>query len=262
MEEREMSLTGPPAARPAGPLTGNVALVTGGSRGIGAAVARRLAAEGADVAFTYVQAADAAAKVVADVEAAGRRGLALVADSGSPDAVAGAVERTVAELGRIDVLVNNAGVGFYGPLDEVTVDQIDRTLAVNVRAALVAAQTAARRMGPGGRIVTIGSCLAARVTDPGWTLYSASKSALDGLTKGLARDLGARQITANVVHPGPIDTDMNPADGPDADGERAFVALERFGTADEVAATVAHLAGDEARYVTGASIAVDGGFAA
>ena len=253
-----MSLTGPLPR----PLTGKVALVTGGSRGIGAAVARRLAADGADVALTYVRAADAAAKVVADVEAAGRRGLALVADSGSPDAVAGDVERTVAALGRIDVLVNNAGVAFYGPLDELTVDQVDHTLAVNVRAALVGAQVAARRMGPGGRIVTIGSCLAARAAGPGWTLYAASKSALDGLTKGLARDLGARQITANVVHPGPIDTDMNPADGPDADGERALVALERFGTADEVAATVAHLAGDEARYVTGASIAVDGGFAA
>jgi 3-oxoacyl-[acyl-carrier protein] reductase len=244
------------------PLAGKVALVTGGSRGIGAAIARRLAADGADVAITYGAAADAATKVVAEIEAAGRRGIAIAADSAEPEAVVAAVERTVSSLGRIDVLVNNAGIGVYGLLDDITIGEVDHTLAVHVRAAFVGAQAAARHMTAGGRIVTIGSCLATRVTDPGWTLYATSKSALDGMTKGLARDLGSRQITANVVHPGPIDTDMNPANGPAADGERSFVALGRFGTGGEVAATVAHLAGDEARYVTGASIAVDGGFAA
>jgi 3-oxoacyl-[acyl-carrier protein] reductase len=243
-------------------LAGRVALVTGGSRGIGAAIARRLAADGADVAVTYLQAGDAAAKVVADIEAAGCRGLAIAADSSDRLAVAAAVERTVADLGRLDVLVNNAGIGTYGTVDELTVDDVDRTLAVHARSAFVAAQAAARHMGPGGRIVNIGSTLAERVPTPGWSAYAMSKSALLGLTKGLARDLGPRQITVNLVHPGPVDTDMNPADGPDADGERAYVALGRFGTADEVAGVVAHLASDEGRYVTGAAVSVDGGWAA
>jgi 3-oxoacyl-[acyl-carrier protein] reductase len=239
-----------------------VALVTGGSRGIGAAIARRLAADGADVALTYVQAADAAAQVVGDIDTAGRRGLALAADSTDADAVVAAVERTVAELGRLDVLVNNAGIGMYGTVDELTLADVDRTLATHARSAFVAAQAAARHMGPGGRIVNVGSTLAERVPTPGWSAYAMSKSALLGLTKGLARDLGPRQITVNLVQPGPVDTDMNPADGPDADGERGFVALGRFGTVDEVASVVAHLASDEGRYVTGASVSVDGGWAA
>ena len=243
-------------------LTGRVALVTGGSRGIGAAVARRLAADGADVAVTYLQAADAAAKVVADIEAAGRRGLAVAADNGDARAVVAAVERTVADLGRLDVLVNNAGIGTYGTVDELTVDDVDRMLAVHARGAFVAAQAAARHMRPGGRVVNIGSSLAERVPAPGWSAYAMSKSALLGLTKGLARDLGLRQITVNLVHPGPVDTDMNPADGPAADGERVYVALGRYGTVDEVAAVVAHLASDEGRYVTGAAVSVDGGYAA
>jgi 3-oxoacyl-[acyl-carrier protein] reductase len=243
-------------------LARKVALVTGGSRGIGAAIARRLAADGADVALTYVQAGDAAAKVVADIEAAGSRGLAIPADSADADAVVAAVERTVAELGRLDVLVNNAGIGTYGTVDELTLDDVDRTLAIHARSAFVAAQAAARHMAPGGRIVNIGSTLAERVPTPGWSAYAMSKSALLGLTKGLARDLGPRQITVNLVHPGPVDTDLNPADGPDADGERAFVALGRYGTTDEVAGVVAHLASAEGRYVTGAAVSVDGGWAA
>jgi NAD(P)-dependent dehydrogenase (short-subunit alcohol dehydrogenase family) len=243
-------------------LEDKVALVTGGSRGIGAAIARRLAADGADVAVTYLQAGDAAAKVVADIEAAGRRGLAIPADSTDPQAVAAAVERTVAELGGLDVLVNNAGIGTYGTVDELTLEDVDRTLAVHARSAFVAAKAAVRHLGPGGRIVNIGSTLAERVPTPGWSAYAMSKSALLGLTKGLARDLGARQITVNLVQPGPVDTDMNPADGPAADGERAFLALGRFGTADEVAGVVAHLASDEGRYVTGTALTVDGGWAA
>lgn len=243
-------------------LIGKVALVTGGSRGIGAAVVRRLAREGADVALTYVRGEEHARRVVAEVAALGRRALAIAADAADDAAVIAAVERTVRELGRLDVLVNNAGIGAFGPLDTVRLDEVDRILAVNVRAAFVAAQAAARSMSRGGRIVSIGSCLAERVPGAGTALYSMSKAALVGMTKGLARELGARGITANVIHPGPIDTDMNPADGAGADAQRAITALGRFGTPDDVAAMVAHLAGGAGDYVTGAAIAVDGGYAA
>ncbi|WP_437634580.1 SDR family oxidoreductase [Sorangium sp. So ce854] len=243
-------------------LAGKVALVTGGSRGIGAAIARRLARGGADVALTYVSAAERARAVVGEVEAAGRRGLAIAADSADSAAVVGAVERTVAELGRIDILVNNAGIALMGPLEAVTLDDVDRTLAIHVRSVFLASQAAARHMGAGGRIVSIGSCLAERAPGPGTTLYSMSKAALVGLTKGLARDVGPRGITANLVQPGPIDTDMNPADGPGADGQRSLLAVGHYGSADDIAATVAHLAGEGGRFITGATIAVDGGFAA
>jgi 3-oxoacyl-[acyl-carrier protein] reductase len=245
-----------------GALTGKVALVTGGSRGIGAGIARRLAADGADVALTYLQSKEQAGGVVDAIAAQGRRGLAIPADSGEVEAVAGAVERTVAELGQLDILVNNAGTAVLGPIDTLSVADVDRMYAVNVRAAVIAAQAAAPHMGDDGRIVTIGSCVAARVPGPGWSLYAMNKAALVGLTKGLARDLGARGITANVVQPGPIDTDMNPADGEGADGERALLAVDDFGHVDDVAAVVAYLAGPEGRFVTGAAIDVDGGWAA
>jgi NAD(P)-dependent dehydrogenase (short-subunit alcohol dehydrogenase family) len=192
----------------------------------------------------------------------GRRALAIRADSADPRAVAGAVERTVAELGRLDILVNNAGIAALGPLEAVTLEELDRTLAIHVRAAFVAAQAAARHLGEGGRIISIGSCLAERVPWPGISLYAMSKAALIGLTKGLARDLGARGITVNVVQPGPIDTDMNPADGPTAEEERRQLALGEFGQGEDIAATVAHLAGEGGRFITGAAIAVDGGFTA
>ncbi|WP_437927200.1 3-oxoacyl-ACP reductase family protein [Sorangium sp. So ce291] len=243
-------------------FAGKVALVTGGSRGIGAAIVRRLARGGADVALTYVSAPERGRAVVADVEAAGRRGLAIAADSADPAAVVGAVERTVAELGRLDILVNNAGIALMGPLDAVTLEDVDRTLGIHVRAVFLASQAAARHMGAGGRIISIGSCLADRVPGPGTTLYSTSKAALVGLTKGLARDLGARGITANLVQPGPIDTDMNPAHGAGADDQRGLVALGQYGSVDDIAATVAHLAGEGGRFITGATLAVDGGFAA
>jgi 3-oxoacyl-[acyl-carrier protein] reductase len=242
-------------------LVGKAALVTGGSRGIGAAIARRLARDGADVAITYLQAAREAAAVVSDVEAAGRRGLAIAADSADATAVVAAVDRAAAELGRLDILVNNAGVFPYGPLDEVALAEVDHTLAVHVRSVFVGSQAAVRHMGEGGRIISIGSCFADRVPGPGVTLYTASKTALVGLTRGLARDLGACGITANLVHPGPTDTDMNPADGPTAEDERRLIALGRFATGDEIAATVAYLAGEGGRFVTGAELAVDGGFA-
>ncbi len=243
-------------------LEGKVALVTGGSRGIGAAIARRLAREGADVALTYLNAAGRAKAVVEEIEAAGRVGLAIPADGAEPKAVVGAVERTVNEFGRLDVLVNNAGIFPNGPLDDVSLEEVDRTLAVHVRAVFVASQVAAKHMEGGGRIISIGSCFAERVPYPGVSLYAMSKSALIGLTKGLARDLGERGITANLVHPGSTDTEMNPADAPEAAAEREYIALGHYGRADDIAATVAHLAGEGGRYVTGASIAVDGGFAA
>ncbi|NEY32428.1 SDR family oxidoreductase [Streptomyces sp. PRKS01-65] len=242
-------------------LTGKAALVTGGSRGIGAATALRLARQGADVAVTYVSGKEAAEEVVRAVEALGRRAVALRADFADADEPAGAVERTAAAFGGgLDILVNNAGVGLLGPLESLTLADVDRVLAVNVRGVFLASQAAAARMREGGRIITVGSCMALRVPGPGGTLYTMSKAALVGLTKALARELGPRGITANIVHPGPIDTDMNPADGPYADGQAAMTALGRFGTAGEVASVVACLAG--AAYVTGAEFTVDGGHAA
>ncbi|WP_309318504.1 SDR family NAD(P)-dependent oxidoreductase [Streptomyces salinarius] len=237
--------TNPLAPAPS-PLAGRTALVTGGSRGIGAATALRLAREGADVALTYVNGKDAAEDVVRAVEALGRRAVALRA--------------ATALGGGLDVLVNNVGLGLLGPLESLALADVDRLLAVNVRGVFLASQAAAARMGEGGRIITVGTCMSQRVPGPGGTLYAMSKSALIGLTKALARELGPRGITANIVHPGPIDTDMNPADGPYAQGQAAMTALGRFGTADEVASTVAYLA--TASYVTGAEYAVDGGHAA
>jgi len=244
-----------------GKLDGKAALVTGGSRGIGAAITRRLATDGADVAFTYVNAADSAAEVAADIERAGRRGLAIEADAADPDAAA-TVEQAVAELGRLDILVNNAGVFPTGPIEEVSLEEVDRTLALHTRAPYLTAQAAVRHMGAGGRIISIGSCFVERVPYPGISLYAMSKAALTGLTKGLARDLGDRGISVTLVHPGSTDTDMNPADAPEADAERGYIALGDYARPEEIAATVAHLAGDEGRYLTGTVIAVDGGFAA
>ncbi|MCX5394085.1 SDR family oxidoreductase [Streptomyces sp. NPDC006482] len=243
-------------------MNGTAVLVTGGSRGIGAATAVRLAREGADVAFTYVRDEAAAQEVAARIEAAGRKALPLRADAADAGDAAGAVEWAADALGRLDVLVNSVGAGVLGPLESLTLADVDRVLAVNVRAAFLASQAAAGRLPEGGRIVTIGTCMTQRVPGPGGTLYATSKSALIGLTKALARELGGRGITANIVHPGPTDTDMNPADGPYAAGQAAMTALGRFGTAEEVASMVAFLAGPEARYVTGAEFTVDGGHAA
>lgn len=240
-------------------LEGKVALVTGGGRGIGAAIAKRLAKEGAAVALTYVSAPDKAEAVVAAIEAAGGRARAYRADSADAKAVPAIVDRVAAELGRLDILVGNAGIFMAKPLEDYTHDDIDRMLAVNVRAVFTGAQAAARHLPRGGRIITIGSCLAERVPGPSMTLYALSKSALIGLTKGLARDLGPRGITVNVVQPGPIDTDMNPADGPHADGQRAWLALGHYGQGEDIAGLVAYLASEEGRFVTGAALTVDGG---
>lgn len=240
-------------------LSGKTALVTGASRGIGAAIARKLAEDGADVAITYAKGSTLADAVVADIKALGRRGLAIAADSADPDAVRQAVAETAKTFGRLDILINNAGVFPYGPFEEVSLAEFDRTMAIHARAAFVAAQAAAAHMGKGGRIISIGSNLGERVPHPGVSLYAMTKSALIGFTRGLARDLGERGITVNLVQPGPTATDMNPPEGESADDQKARSALGHYGAAEDVAATVAHLASDAARQITGASILIDGG---
>ncbi|CCH33429.1 3-oxoacyl-ACP reductase family protein [Actinosynnema sp. NPDC047251] len=238
-------------------IEGKVALVTGGSRGIGAAVARRLARDGADVALTYRSNAD---DVVEEIKAIGRRVLAIRADSADPAAIGAAVAETAATLGRLDIVVNNAAEFLVGPVEELGVEEFDRTFDVNVRAPFLAVKAALPHLGAGGRIVSIGSNVAERAAFPGFSLYSASKAALLGLTKALGRELGPRGITVNLVCPGPTATDMNPEDHPMADAIRALTAVGRYGQPDEVAAAVAYLVSDEARYVTGTQLAVDGGF--
>ncbi|MDA3643195.1 SDR family oxidoreductase [Saccharopolyspora indica] len=240
-------------------LAGKVALVTGGGRGIGAGIAERLAADGADVAITYNTGAERAHAVAGKISGTGRRSLAIAAPATDAEAVANAVQRTVDEFGRLDVLVNNAGIFPFGTIDELTLDQFDETVTVNVRAAFVAVRAAIAHLPEDGRIINIGSNLAERVPGPGLSLYSLSKSALIGFTKGLARDLGPRGITANVVHPGSTDTEMNPADGAGAEAQRTLTALGRYSTPADIAATVAHLAGESGRSITGTSITVDGG---
>ncbi|MEU7866252.1 SDR family oxidoreductase [Dactylosporangium sp. NPDC049140] len=240
-------------------LHGKVALVTGGSRGIGAAIARELAARGADVAITYQSGAAPAAAVACEIKERGRRALTLQADSADAAAVAGAVDEAAELLGRLDILVNNAAIFLPGAEG---IDDLDRTLAVNVRGPYAAARAAARHLSAGGRIVNIGNNVAERVPFPGLTVYALSKTALAGLTKGLARELGPRGITVNLVHPGPTDTDANPASQPNAAAMAGLTALGRYADAAEIASVVAFLAGDDAGYVTGASISADGGWAA
>ncbi|MEE1737847.1 SDR family oxidoreductase [Streptomyces sp. BE147] len=238
------------------------ALVTGGSRGIGAATALRLAREGADVAVTYVQDEEAATAVVRRIEGYGRRGVALRCDAADAGAAAGAVGRAADALGRLDILVNNAGIGVLGPISTLGTADVDRVLAVNVRAVFLACRAAAGRLADGGRVITVGTALSRYAGGTGGTLYAMSKSALAGLTKPLARELGPRGITVNLIQPGPVDTDLNPADGPFAEGQRSATALARFGTTDEVASLVAYLASADAAYITGTEVVVDGGHAA
>ncbi|TPJ63015.1 MULTISPECIES: SDR family oxidoreductase [unclassified Mesorhizobium] len=240
-------------------LSGKAALVTGGSRGIGAAIARKLAADGASVALTYVNGEEQARAVVGEIEANGGRAIAIKADNRDAAAVARAVDDVASAFGRLDILVNSAGIWRAAPIDTLSLADFDETMEVNLRAPFVASKAAVAHMGEGGRIISIGSNLAERVTDTSLSAYSASKAALVGLTKALARDLGARGITANIVHPGSTDTDMNPASGPHAEHQREKMATPRFGDADEVAGMVAWLAGPEGRFVTGAALTIDGG---
>jgi 3-oxoacyl-[acyl-carrier protein] reductase len=243
-------------------LAGKVAFIQGGSRGIGAAIAKRLAADGAAVAITYISAAGKAQALVNEIKEAGGKAIALQADSADAAALSDAIRKTVETLGRLDILVNNAGVLAIGPLEQFSLNDFDRTLAVNVRSVFVATQEAARHMTAGGRIINIGSTNAERMPFAGGGPYAMSKSALVGLTRGLARDLGPRGITVNNVQPGPVDTDMNPDSGDFAATLKGMMALGRYGTTDEIAGFVSYLASDEAGYVTGASLSIDGGFAA
>jgi len=240
-------------------LAGKVALVTGGSRGIGAAIAKRLAAEGASVAITYSKGADAAASIVEAIERAGRKAIAIQADAADADAVRNAVERTVTTFGRLDVLVNNAGTAIPKTFEEATLEEMDRVIAINVRGVFVATQAALKHMKSGGRIIMIGSSVGERVVVPGLVPYSATKGAVKIFTQALSREVGRRGITVNNVQPGPIDTDLNPAAGDWAVPQKAATALDRYGHVDEIAALVAFVAGPESSYITGANLTVDGG---
>ena len=243
-------------------LEGKVALVTGGSRGIGAGIAKRLAADGASVALTYANSKDQADQVVADIAAAGGTAFAIQADSAVEADVVASVTETVQRCGQLDILVNNAGGGTFATLDEMATADIDRTLAVNVRAVILAIRESLKHLGPGGRIINIGSINAERVPFAGISVYAASKGAIAGLTRGLARELAPKGITINNVQPGPVDTDNNPADGPAAPLMLAAMALDRFGDVSEIGAFVSFLAGPDSGYITGANLNIDGGFTA
>lgn len=244
------------------PLSGKAAVVIGGTRGIGAAISRRMADDGAAVGIIYASRGDDADRLATDLRA--RTGTVAMVQADASDArlLDGALDRLVTELGRVDILVSVAGVAIVGALEDYADDAFDRTFALNVRMPFLAARKAARLMGDGGRIITIGSIVADRMPGEGGTLYAASKAALGGMTRGLARDLGARGITANLVQPGPINTERNPADGPDADANRGPLAIHRHGTPEEVAALVAYLASPAAGFVTGATYNIDGGWSA
>jgi 3-oxoacyl-[acyl-carrier protein] reductase len=240
-------------------LAEKVALVTGGSRGIGAAIAKRLAADGASVAITYASDSKSASAVVKAIESKGGKAIAIQADAADARAVQSAVEKTVATLGRLDILVNNAGTAIPKSFEDTTLDEMDRMFNINVRGTLAATQAALKHIKSGGRIIMIGSCVGERTMTPGLVAYSASKGAVKMFTQGLTREVGSRGITVNNVQPGPIDTDLNPAAGDWAAPQIANTALGRYGTVDEVAALVSFVASPEAAYITGANLTVDGG---
>jgi 3-oxoacyl-[acyl-carrier protein] reductase len=240
-------------------LAGKVAIVTGASKGIGAAIAKRLAADGARVAITYSRGADAAASVVKAIESSGGKAVAIRADATNPKAVQAAIDKVVSAYGRLDVLVNNAGTAIPKKFEETTLEELDQVINLNVRGVFIATQAALKQMNDGGRIISIGSCVGERMMTPGLVPYSATKSAIRMFTQGLSREVGDRGITVNNVQPGPIDTDLNPAAGDWAVPQKAVTALNRFGSVEEVAALVAFVASPEASYITGANLTVDGG---
>jgi 3-oxoacyl-[acyl-carrier protein] reductase len=240
-------------------LANKVALVTGGSRGIGAAIAKRLAADGASVAITYAKDASAASAVVKAIELGGGKAVAIQADAADAEAVKGAVEKAVATFGRLDVLVNNAGTAIPKPFEESTLEEIDRVININIRGVFVTTQAALKHLNDGGRIINVGSAVGERVQVPGLVPYSATKGAVKIFTQALSREVGSRGITVNNVQPGPIDTDLNPASGDWAMPQKAVTALNRYGSVDEIAAMVAFVAGPESSYITGANLTVDGG---
>jgi 3-oxoacyl-[acyl-carrier protein] reductase len=243
-------------------LHGKVALVTGGSRSIGAAIARRLAADGATVAITYHASPEKADALVAAIMSSGGRAIAVQADAGDPAADRDAVNRVAEQFGSIDILVNNAGISVLGAPTEIAFADFERILAVNVTGVFVATQEALRHMGQGGRIIHIGSSMVQYAAFPTASAYTLTKGAVAGFSKGLVRDLGPKGITVNTVHPGPTDSDMNPADGAVADFVRPGIAMGRYGEGADIAAAVAWLASAEASFVTGAELLVDGGFTA
>ncbi len=240
-------------------LSGRKALVTGASRGIGAAIALALAARGADVAITYERSADQAQALVRDIQAMGRTAVALQANSADADAAERSVKAAAVALGGLDILVNNAGIARGGPLESMSVEDIDALIGVNIRGVILTTRAAIPLLSDGGRIINIGSCLAERVAMPGISVYSMTKSALVALTKGLSRDLGPRGITVNVVQPGSTDTDMNPADGPGSADQLSGMSLKHYGTGEDIAGMVVFLAGPTGRQITGARFTVDGG---
>ena len=241
-------------------LTNRTALVTGGSRGIGAAITRRLAAEGARVAFTYVHSKEKAETLAKEINDAGGEAIAIAADSAHPAEVTNAVEKTVATFGGLDILVNNAGIFVSKPFEEHSLEDYEQIMAINVRAVYVAANAAVKHISQGGRIITIGSSMADNSVMAQTTLYTMSKSALQGFTRGLARDLGAKKITVNVIQPGPIDTDMNPANTEFANFIRSRTALAEYGSGEDIGGLVAFLASEDGKYITGTALTIDGGF--
>jgi 3-oxoacyl-[acyl-carrier protein] reductase len=244
---------------PMSKLANKVALVTGGSRGIGAAIAKHLAADGASVAITYAKDVSAASAVVKAIESAGGKAVAIRADAADAEAVKGAVEKAVAILGRLDVLVNNAGTAIPKKFEDTTLEELDRVININLRGVFVTTQAALKHMNDNGRIIMIGSCVGERMMTPGLVPYSATKGAVKMFTQGLSREVGNRGITVNNIQPGPIDTDLNPAAGDWAAPQKAATALGRYGSVDEVAALVSFVASPESSYITGANLTVDGG---
>jgi 3-oxoacyl-[acyl-carrier protein] reductase len=243
-------------------LEGKVALVTGGSRSIGAAIAKRLCQDGAAVALTYSASKEKADEVVDSIAKSGGKAVAIKADAADSESVRMSVAKTMEAFGGLDILVNNAGILAISPIEKFSMEDFDRMIAVNVRGLFVATQEAARHMRDGGRIIHIGSCNSDRIPFGGASVYTLTKGAVAGFTKGLARDLGPRGITVNNVQPGPTDTDMNPGIGQFADLNRQYTALNRYGKVEEIASFVAYLASPEAGYITGASLLVDGGYSA
>jgi 3-oxoacyl-[acyl-carrier protein] reductase len=240
-------------------LAEKVALVTGGSRGIGAAIAKRLAADGAKVAITYAKDSSAAAAVVAAIQRDGGTAIAIQADAADVKAVQSAVEETATYFGRLDVLVNNAGTAIPKPFAETSIEEMDRVININFRGLMVATQSALKHMKSGGRIINIGSAVGERVAAPGLVPYAGTKGAVKMFTQALAREIGSLNITVNNVQPGPIDTELNPASGDWAVPQKAATALNRYGHANDIAAMVSHVAGPEGSYITGANLTVDGG---
>jgi 3-oxoacyl-[acyl-carrier protein] reductase len=240
-------------------LDGKVALVTGGSRGIGAAIAKRLAADGASVAITFSKDSKSADTVVKTIESAGGKALAIQADAIAAGAIKEAVDKTAATFGKLDILVNNAGTAIPKPFEEGTLEEFDQVIAINFRGVLIATQAALKHLKSGGRIINIGSCVGERMLTPGLVAYSATKGAVKMFTQGLSREVGKRGITVNNIQPGPIDTELNPAAGDWAAPQKAVTALDRYGTVDEVAALVAFVASAQSSYITGANLTVDGG---